>query len=79
VPFQGESLPAVVDEMKAARRVIPSTAILALPSDADCTVDAKGGPTAQMILDIISEATILHLASHGTQARISICYEGSLY
>jgi hypothetical protein len=67
VPFRGERLAAVAEEMSTARRALPSEAVLPLPLEADCTIGPNNGPTAQTILDAVSDATILHLASHGTQ------------
>jgi hypothetical protein len=67
VPFRGDQLSAVIDEVVAARRAIPDEAVLALSPEADCTVNPKNGPTVQMILDTIPSTSILHLASHGTQ------------
>jgi hypothetical protein len=67
VPIKGRRLPAVVEEVKAVRAVIPSASVLNLPPQADCMFNEEAGPTAQMILDAAPEAAIIHLASHGTQ------------
>jgi hypothetical protein len=67
VPFRGERLSAVIDEAVAARRAIPSKAVLALSPEIDCTIDPNNGPTVQTTLDTVPGASILHLASHGTQ------------
>jgi hypothetical protein len=56
--------------MVAARQVIPIAAVILLPLNADCTVNPNNEPTVQSILDAVSEANILHLASHGTQVSV---------
>jgi hypothetical protein len=66
-PFQGQLLPAVVDEIEAARVTIPPSSIIHLASDPGCLFKDAAGPTASMILDALPEATVFHLASHGIQ------------
>jgi hypothetical protein len=70
VPFRGERLSAVIEEMTIARTVIPSAVMLPLPLETDCTIDPQNGATVQTILDAILDATILHLAGHGTQVSL---------
>jgi hypothetical protein len=67
VPFQGRPIPAVVEEVRAVRRVIPPSLIVPIPSEADCYLSEDAGLTVSMVLDNLPAATVLHLASHGTQ------------
>jgi hypothetical protein len=67
VPFQGKPIPAVVEEVKAAKRVIPTSSVIPIPPTADCVLQSDAGLTASMVLDALPSATVLHLATHGMQ------------
>jgi CHAT domain-containing protein len=80
VPFEGDWLPDVVSEIKMVKTAIPNSVVIPLPREADCTTNLQAGPTAQMVLDSIPEASILHLASHGTQvSSAGICGDGGAH
>lgn len=68
-PYRGEPLPGVITELKAVASVIPPQLCLRLPPGEDLLNDpkAEAGASAQTILDMLPEASVLHLACHGVQ------------
>ncbi|EIN11172.1 hypothetical protein PUNSTDRAFT_62627, partial [Punctularia strigosozonata HHB-11173 SS5] len=61
-------LPSTLEEMKTVTQAVPSSGLLSLPNGENALeVEGSGGLSAQALLDRLPQATILHLACHGTQ------------
>jgi CHAT domain-containing protein len=68
-PQQWSKLHFTTKEVSAVKEVIPPQALLKLPPQADCTLQALASPAANDILTRLPEASIFHLACHGHQDR----------
>jgi len=66
-PFQWKQLFHAVGEYTAVKSVVPERSLIALPPDCDPSVDPKASAGAADVLSRITQANILHLASHGFQ------------
>lgn len=70
VPYQGEKLVGTVEEMAKIGAVVPATTIIPLDAtetEAHIETSKVPGVSAQMVLDHIPSATIVHFACHGMQ------------
>lgn len=66
-PFQGQTILVTVDEIRSVGGLVSPDQILPLPQEDDVLLNAKGGITRQTALNLLPQASILHLASHGQQ------------
>jgi CHAT domain-containing protein len=61
-------LPSTVEEAQVVRSMLPTSAIIALPSSKDLADrDGNRGSNAQALLENLPDVSILHLACHGMQ------------
>ncbi|EIN08893.1 hypothetical protein PUNSTDRAFT_134067 [Punctularia strigosozonata HHB-11173 SS5] len=64
---QWTELPSTREEVSAVRRALPEEALIELPRVDDVSSGDGDGITAEALLKLLPQATILHLACHGHQ------------
>lgn len=74
VPYPGgnaSDLPKTIDEVNLIRSIVPNNSILPIPLTEDSTRLVEGsvpsGLCKKTVVDLLSQATIFHVACHGTQ------------